>query len=178
MSITLLHSIFIGMTIAGAVFTAIGVFGNWRTGAIINQAKDGEILKLQKNIIELQPRKIITEQRLKLVESLSKKKGKIGFISKLLDSESEDFATELSEIFREAGWQTVEPINRTLLDDFEKGLNIFAKPELKEYADLVVKSLNEVGILIWPQPIRDGSLSGNFDENAIYIAVDSKKTAK
>ena len=176
MNIYLLNNIFTYLLIFGAIFTAVGIIGGWKTGAIINTAKDDEISSLQHKVIELQPRKITTEQRMRLIEILSKKRGRIGFISKLLDTESKTFATDLMKIFQESGWQTIEPINQTLLDDFDKGLNIFAKPELKEYADLVVISLNEVGILIWPQLIREGALSGVLDEDAIYIAVDSKET--
>jgi hypothetical protein len=110
-----------------------------------------------------------------LVKKLSTSKGlNVGFVTKVFDSESENYATQLSKIFNEASWNVIYPINKTLLDDFNGSINIFAQHGLIANADLVCVILSEVGIRCERQPLRDGVVSGVFDQNTIYLIIGSR----
>ena len=179
MNINLLNFIFNWITAVAGIVAAIGAVGSLLISKTIEKQKDEKIRLLQDEIIELAPRSITTEQSQQLLKLLARKKGRVGFLVKVFNDTSKEFAIQLSTIFREAGWQVEEPINQTLLDDYDGRLNIFtdeANPAQIELANLIVNSLNEAGFPIGPQPIRDNSFSGHFSKEAVYILVDSKKT--
>src|SRR3989344_883473 len=58
----------------------------------------------QAELVKLMPRSLTSEQRSFLLDRLSSKQGRIGFMSKLFDGESKDFTDELEQVFRDAGW--------------------------------------------------------------------------
>lgn len=179
MNINLINLIFNWVTIVATIGAAIGAVVVFLTSRAIEKQKDEKIVVLQDKITELAPRSITNEQSQRLLKLLASNKGKVGFFSKVFNDTSKEFAIKLSAIFKEAGWQIEEPINQTLLDDYDGRLNIFAdgtNPSQVELANLIVNALNEVGIPIGPQPIRDNSFSGPFSKEAVYILVDSKKT--
>lgn len=175
MSINFLHSIFSWIAITAAILVVVSTIGTWWTGRIIDRKREEKIIALQEGLDTVQPRSLSPIQKEQLKEKIAGQKNKIGFVSKIFDRESENFAIEISKVFTEAGWDSISPINKTLLDDTNGEVTIFAEPDSYKYADLVCQSLNEVGITCVPQEIRAGAVSGHFQEDAIYIVVGSKK---
>jgi hypothetical protein len=174
MNISLLHSIFSWIAIIAAILTAISATGSWWTGRIIDRRREVKITALQKDFDAVKPRHLSPNKKNKLMEKISKQKAKIGFVSRLMDGESSDFADELAMAFKEAGWNVVDSL-RTSLNDFPGFLSIFVTGEnLNSVATFVCQAFKEIGIDCHPEHIEEGSIGGSRQPDTVYIVVGRK----
>lgn len=164
----LLHQIFSWAAIGLTIFAAIASGGALVTGKYLDQQKNAKI-------VELQPRTLTDTQKKKLLEIVAKQPGRIGFVSRLMDGESSDFADLLTSVFTEAGW-TIAPTIRTSLNDFPGFLSIFVTGEnLNPSADFICKSFQETDIVCHSENIQDSSIGGVREPNTVYVVVGRKR---
>ena len=168
-NVPLWHSIFIWISIIAAILTALAAVGSWWTGRILEQQRE-------RQIAQLQPRRMSAPQRAQLVELVRQRPARIGFVSRMMDGESADFADDLAGAFRQAGW-TVAPTLRTSLNDFPGYVVLFAvgnEAGLEETARFVRTTLNQAGIDCRFERIDAGSIGGQREDNTVYITVGRK----
>jgi len=178
-----LNTAFAWAAIIAAVLTTISTVGLWWTGSILDHRKQQEISNLRSSLSKLQPRTLTTAQRQKLISELSgREKSKVGFSTKMLDGEAKHFAEQLAEVLKGVGWTVVEPMNSTLLDDFDGKINIVfsnAKDapvdvKLAKTAEALCQILSNAEIPCKMGPVREGSLSGQFEVGAIFLLIGSR----
>lgn len=190
----------------GLVLGAVGTISTRLAGRQIDRLKAqrdaGQQAEIRQQVIEaqqrqasaeqqvraLQPRVLTPEQKTLLITQLSEKHDQsVGFVSRMMDGESQDYAETLAAIFREAGWQ-VAPINRTGLYDLPNMLTlavIVENPDnlesvaksrhLDPVADFICQTLQEVGINCQPASIPPNSYSGPLQPHTLYIFVGRKR---
>jgi len=167
MNTELLHSIFNWVAIGAIALSLISAIGIVWTGKIIDYKKDAEIAKLQ-------PRILSNFQKTALLEKISQQKGRIGFISLMMDGESLDFADELADVFKKAGWN-LAPTIRTSLNDFPGFLSIFVTGQnLDASASLVCRSFQEINIDCRSEKIEGSSIGGVRELDTVYVVVGRK----
>lgn len=146
----------------------------WRPMISHYTPKPSDISSLQQQINTLQPRHLSEAQEKQLTATLATTKGKVGFMSLLLDGESADFADDLATVFRDAGWDVV-PTVRTSLNNFSGFVTIGVTGEgLDEIADFVCKALNLAGITCKYENIQPNSIGGELEPNTVYVIVGRK----
>jgi hypothetical protein len=109
------------------------------TGNIITTQKEAEIQSLK-------PRAVTETQRRDLLHRLNNSHGRVGFMTRLMDAESGDYADQLADIFKAAGWD-IAPTVKTSLNDLPGFVTLAAtNPNLAALADTVANALNAAGI--------------------------------
>lgn len=180
MNIGIWHTLFIWVGIIAGFFTALSTLGIWLTGKVIEKQKDSEIAELQIKVVSAQPRILTSEQKDKLISILSSQKGgKVGFIVKIHDSESKNYAEQLLEAFKLAGWQ-VMPSRYDLLDDFNGKINIFmtgqkVAEDVSVFLVSAFMPFDQTGILYQSETPRVASFGGGIEENTLYLEIGAKK---
>jgi hypothetical protein len=170
MNVPLWHSIFIWMSIGAGVLTVLAGIGTWWTSRILGEQRE-------RQIAELQPRRISVSQRARLVELARQRPNRIGFVSRVQDGESADFADHLAAAFRDAGWN-VAPTLRTSTNDFPGYMVLFAvgdEAALAETARFVRSTLQQAGIDCRFEPLREESIGGERQDDTVYITVGRKR---
>jgi hypothetical protein len=138
------------------------------TNNMINARKDAEIQSLK-------PRAISETQRRELLHRLTNSHGRVGFMTRLMDAESGDYADQLADIFKAAGWD-IAPTVKTSLNDLSGFVTLTAtNPNLAGLGDTVANALNAAGIDCHPQPIEPNSVGGGAEPDTLYIVVGRKK---
>ncbi len=113
-----------------------------------------------------------------LINALAKEPGKAGFITKIFDSEADQFASQLAQIFTTAGWK-VSQTNKSLLDNFNGKINIFMTGAQSSNSTLIyhefsIPSFDQANILYESIKPREGSFSGSLEPDTLYIEVGSQ----
>jgi hypothetical protein len=138
------------------------------TGNKIAARKDAEIQALKH-------RTVSEEQRIKLLDRLRHVRGKIGFMSRLMDGESGDYAAQLAGKFKEAGWE-IAPMLRHSLNDLPGFVTLAGtSPKLASIGDTVANALNDVGIDCHPEFIDPHSVGGGAEPDTLYVVIGRKK---
>jgi hypothetical protein len=133
---------------------------------------------LQAKVLELeakiQPRTITPEQRIQLTNLLSScPKGKVFVMASVLDAEATDFAKQIEDVLKNAGFEVVRPSSfsdpNSILATSQTGLHLVVK-DMKNappYAAFIQRSFMNCGISM------DGSWAGkaDFASNRVEIAV-------
>lgn len=133
--------------------------------------KEHKIKELERAAL---PRIINAEQESTLLKSLTFKSDyQVGVICKAFDTESLQYAEQISNIFNSANWQ-VTAINRTFFDDIKSDLGIaITDGKQTETAIKIANIFNAVGINCVREKIRENSVT-DVKENTIYVIVGSK----
>jgi len=126
-------------------------------------------------IATLKGRSLSEQQKAILHRELSKASGPVGFNYRLMDGEGHDFANQLAEVFRLAGWD-VRHIAGNSLNDFQGYFVVAtADPSLKDVAKVACDALNAAGIKCHDdEEIRQGTLGGPLEQGNIYIVIGRK----
>ncbi|MBZ9572261.1 hypothetical protein KJA15_02950 [Patescibacteria group bacterium] len=162
-----LQTIFNGLIILGIILSAIGTIGQ----IYINKKIEKEF---QQELKKVQPRHLSISQKNQLTVTLSKKKGKVGLVSRLLDGESLDFAEEIASVFKDAGWNVL-PTNQTSLNDYTGFLKIFVTGKnMDSVVNLISQTFNEVGIDLRSGEVKPSSIGGSLQADTVYIVVGRK----
>jgi hypothetical protein len=149
------------------VLAFVGV-GALITGNIITSRKDAEIQLLK-------PRVVSDSQRQNLLRYLANIHGKIGFITHMLDGESEDCAKQLTSIFKAGGWEIAPTVKNSLNDLPGFVVMVTMDPDLIGLGDTVGNALNAAGIPCQPRHIEPNSIGASLEPDKLYIVVGRKK---
>ena len=121
------------------------------------------------------PRSISTNQREKLIAELKAFNGQpIAFSCKMMDGESCNFAMQLIEIFREAGYQ-VPDLAKTSLNELPDYIVVtyFGNSEPSTLKDIVA-TLNSNEVSTKHEKIIESTLGVHY-ENILHIVVGTKR---
>jgi hypothetical protein len=154
----------VAFSVLALASTGAGIIARDRVAA----AKSAELQKLQ-------PRKITEQQRATLIENLKANPSKVGMVTPLMDGEALDYAEALIEVFKAAGWDVV-PTNSQSLNSFA-GYVILGSADTGRMGttlDRVAVALRAIGIDVRAEPIRSGSLGGQFLPDTGYIIIGRK----
>jgi hypothetical protein len=92
-------------------------------------------------------------------------------VTPLMDGEARE---SLGEAFRAAGWE-VGPINAQSLNTFAGYMVLgAADARMGPSLDMVAAALRSIGIDVRNEPIREGSLGGQFLPDTGYIIIGRK----
>ena len=143
------------------------------TGASI-VARDRVAEQKAAEINKLKPRVITDTQRSTLIDKLKSRPAKIGLVTPLMDGEARDYAESLGSAFKEAGWE-VAPVNAQSLNTFA-GYVVLAQvdPKVGPTLDFVADALRSIGVDVRAEPIREGSLGGQFSPDTGYVIIGRK----
>ncbi len=121
------------------------------------------------------PRILLPEQKRKLVQLLPACGSfQIAAASRLLDSESRNYADDLVAVFRDTGWQTGKT-NPTFLGDVHGDVVVAITEDAQfQTAIQIIHALNTVGIKARNEAIPPEAISG-VRANTIYLIVGEKK---
>ena len=131
-------------------------------------------------IVASSDRTLSSDQIDLLKHVLSQSTGKVALKSKLFDSEAKNYANQLAEVFRLAGWQ-VGPNSHDLLDDFlNDEINIFmtgsdSTSSVIIYPVLRISAFDQAKIRYRSEQPRTGSFGGNLQEDTLYLEIGSKE---
>ena len=161
-----------------AIFSTLAAFstiGFLVTSNIISK-RDTAIRKQKDAEIEmLKPRSLSAEQKSKLQAALQGQQGTVGFISKLMDGESLDFAEALEAEFRAAGW-TVQPTAKTSVNEFPGYVVVVASTAVVgPLADSAAKALIGAGIECRPETPAPNSIGANILPDTVYVITGRKR---
>jgi predicted GTPase len=176
MSIEFLNSFFIWLAIIAAGLAFLSGVGSYYTGKIIERQKNQKIVSIEADLHSVNPRTVSEQQRNTLIEKLPQLKGQsIVFVSRLMDGESLDYARQLEEIFKNAGF-IVGPTNTSLLDDFPGFLTaaVSAEGDPQKRIDTIKEIFDYAGIDFRFTDIRPNSVTIQSQPNTIYIFVGRK----
>jgi hypothetical protein len=141
-------------------------------GSIV--ARDKVAAQKNDEIRKLQPRKISDEQRAMLIEKLRSHPSRVGMVTPLMDGEARDYAESLGRIFEEAGWD-VAPVNAQSLNTFSGYVILGASDgRMGATLDHVAAALRSIGVDVRAEPVREGSLGGQFLPDTGYIIIGRK----
>ena len=104
----------------------------------------------------------------------------------MLDPEAKGFAGHLLDVFKEAGWEVIDPIKANLLDDYDGYVNLIlvsaGEPNLNskliEAFDAICPVLNDADIPCRADTVRQGSISGQFEPGSIYLLVGARPATR
>jgi hypothetical protein len=177
--------------LAGIVCLAIAAWpgllahhASWQAALIalgLGLSISGELLSwkrtkgLEAELHAVQPRSLSDQQRANLISTLAGgHKGSVGFCSRLMDSESADFADQLSSTFAEAGWPLAPTIN-TSLNDVAGYVSMFVTGDnMEPRVQFIRQALNSVGVECRPEAIAENSIGGKREPSTVYIVVGRK----
>jgi len=141
-------------------------------GSII--ARDKVAAQKNEEIRKLQPRTITDKQRAALIEKLKSHPSKVGLVTPLMDGEARDYAEALGTVFKEAGWE-VTPVNGQSLNTFSGYVILGASDgRMGAALDQIAAALRSIGIDVRAEPVREGSLGGQFLPDTGYIIIGRK----
>jgi hypothetical protein len=167
MTVETLNQIFKWSAVILPFVLAFVGFGALITGNIINTRKDVIIQALQ-------PRGISETQTKELLRHLENTHGKIGFVSRVLDGESADYADKLSAIFDKAHWEIAPPV-RNSTNDLPGYVTLTGtNPNLAPLGKIVADALNAAHLDCRPQRIEPNTISGELQPDTIYVVIGRK----
>jgi hypothetical protein len=129
-------------------------------------------LKLQK---ESEPRRLMGAQKDTLARLLANAPSKIAIVSKVLDTESSDFADDFDSALRLANWETLRIKNR-ISSKYGVSLGTATgtpfSPLIKKFSD----ALTAVGVLhdTTTFAVGDASTSPAFQAGVLYLVIEQK----
>ncbi|WP_341895429.1 hypothetical protein [Ferrovibrio terrae] len=168
MNLITIHSFLSWSAQIFAVLTALAAVGAYYTGNIISEKKDTEIAALK-------PRTLSDTQRATLENILRSRVGTVGFMSRLMDGEGIDYANQLAEVFRQAGWNVVSIAGNHLADlPGRVTTAILDDATMLPIAEMVCQAFNEAGIICGGE-IRQGQLPGPLAPQTLYIVIGRKQ---
>jgi hypothetical protein len=94
----------------------------------------------------LKPRTLSATQKRQLVEQVSKERGTIRFIHRLMDGEGDDYGQQIAEAFKSAGWTVLPGAGNSLNDLPGMVAVVYVEPVLAPLAGGVRRALSSVGI--------------------------------
>lgn len=133
--------------------------------------------KAEKDLLELQerldPRKLTSGQRAKLVEVLSRNRNGVFISCKLLDKESCAFAEILASVLRESKWDVL--VSKTSVNYFV-GFTIFANTASGTLPglDTLLLAFKEAGISHQTNRVPENSI-GQFPPEVLFLVVGTKE---
>ncbi len=122
------------------------------------------------------PRSLSPYQKTEIINKLSSLPASPVIVACVMsNNECCKYADEFNNLFKELKWQP-DIVNQAYLDDAKEDVAIAATSnDLIQKSDIIIKTLNDVGIKTNSETIRPGSLPGRLQANAIYLIVGTKK---
>lgn len=156
--------------IVGGSVALTGAIGTLLTDRVIQRDRAAQIQALS-------PRRLTPEQTTKLSQALGAgKASRVGFVSRMLDGESGDYADSLAAVFRTAGWEVVVPTNRVSLNDLPGFLLITVTSNgLESTATFIRDRLQAAGLDVRFGGLPEGSFGGQLELDTVYIVVGRKQ---
>ncbi len=169
MNISILNTFFSYLAIIAVSLSFISIVGKQWTGNILDKQKAIEIASLKS-------RHLTESQKSDLLALISNKSDRICFMSLFTDGESSDFADELDSIFRQAKWEVLKR-SKTSLNDFDHLGVFYTSDDRQQSAYFVCESLQKIGLDCRWEMIRENSVGGPHQPNAIYVVIGRKPKA-
>lgn len=95
-------------------------------------------------------------------------------VTPLMDGEARDYAELLGAIFKDAGWE-VAPVNAQSLNTFSGYVILGASDgRMGATLDHIAAALRSIGVDVRAEPVRQGSLGGQFLPDTGYIIIGRK----
>jgi hypothetical protein len=170
LSIPTLNQIFVWSAVIFAALSALAGAGAIFTQNILDDRRTVEISAIK-------ARRLLEDQKLAIITRLESTRGRVGFYSRLMDSEGFDFAEQIAAVFRDAGW-TVVPTLKTSLNDLPGYVSLAIvgeAGELEQNANLIADALRAGELDVRNEPMREESLGGPREPNTVYVIVGRKR---
>ncbi len=176
MNIETFNLLFKWIAIIAAGLSFAAAIGGFVTGGIIDHRKNEKITSIQSKLAAVQPRSLSSQQRIKLKEKLlAIENQNVVFVTRMMDSESADYANQIQDVFRDTGW-AVGPMNASLLDDLPGFLTaaVSSDNNPEQRLNAVKDAFIYAGVDFRSTSLREGSLSIKSQPNTIYVIVGRK----
>jgi hypothetical protein len=137
-----------------------------------NLRLQSDLLKLRK---ESEPRRLTGSQRTNLVRHLAGIHEAVVIVSRVVDTESADFADDLNSALHDAGWETVRIQNR-ISSRYGVSLGTVAGTSFSQGAMRLNEALTAIGI-VHDNPVfavGDASTSPAFQSGVLYLVVEQR----